>query len=75
MSRTVLPWIVSELDGCANIRPFAGLGRVREVVLIAKVSAPSCAAARRKFKISWVACPNNVENIEEGISNELTEKE
>ena len=61
MSKTVLSRIVSELDGCANISPFAGLGRV--VVVIAKVSASSHVAARRKFKISWVACPNNVEKI------------
>jgi hypothetical protein len=75
MSKTVLSRIVSKHDGCANISPFAGLGRVPEVVVMAKVPASSRAAARRKFKISWVACPNHVENIQERISNELTEKE
>jgi len=61
MSKIVLPWIVSKLDGCANIGPFADLGGIG--VVMARVSLPSRAAARRKFKISWVACPNNVENI------------
>ena len=59
MSGTVLPQIVSELDGCTKIGPFADFGLIRET----KVSAPSHAAARRKFKRSWVACPSNVENI------------
>ena len=54
--------IVSELDGCANLGPFADLGRIKEIVVMSKASVPG-AAARRKFKISWVACPNNVENI------------
>ena len=61
-SGTVLPQIVSELNGWTNIGPFADLGRIRKVVM-AKVSAPSHAAARRKFKISRVACPNTVEKI------------
>jgi len=66
--------IASELDGCANFGPAADLGRIKEIVVMSKASV-SGAAARRRFKISWVACPNNVEKIQEGIPNKLTEEE